>query len=85
MIGPVYIYMNIDINIMKVILFFLIAFVITQDSDNNHQRVLHCTDGCVCSYDPNTAYATCDSCLPGYIGPNKNNIFPCTSKWLITS
>jgi len=69
---------------MKVI-FFLIVAVIAQDSNSNPQRVLHCTDGCVCSYDRDTAHATCDSCLPGYIGPNKSNIFPCTSKWLITS
>ena len=79
------IYMNIDINIMKVILFFLIASVIAQGSGNNPQRALHCTDGCVCIYNSNTGHAICDSCLPGYIGPNQSDIFPCTSKWLITS
>jgi len=74
---------------MKVILFslffFLIVAVISDNSDSSPQRALHCTDGCVCSYDPNTGHATCDSCLPGYIRSDQDEFFPCTSKWLITS
>jgi len=70
---------------MKVFIFFLIASIITQNSGNTPQNVLHCTNGCVCSYDPVTAYARCNSCLPGYAGPDGDKFFPCTSKWLITS
>ena len=70
---------------MKVILFFLIAYSITEralcTSDGSY-ALLHCTTGCICSYDPNNGHATCDSCLPGYIMSNENSIFPCTSKWL---